>query len=644
MKIIDALKVALKNPQIFKCGMIGLFLIFFSVIQTANLQSETPAALYAGKVTALACNPDDPAIVVCAFQRKGLLLSEDAGLHWHDISTPPVGAVILSLALPDAQHILVGGDQGAAISEDQGENWRIINRQKTYDVEWRNPSPGKIYLAGHYGLIASDDLGATWDNLTKKIRPRGIIVRTFEMTAQSSDKIIIGTLGDGLYVSSNSGLSWNQVSEDFPPFIQAVGSSSTHPDRLIVAANNEYRPHLITSGVVYISYNAGMSWHSVEEWIRLHDVAFDKADPDHCYVASQNLSLHHSTDGGLNFRKDADGITSNRIHCVISPGDYVLVGTDDGLFRRYGHSGDFQKIEIKAGCVNHIRFHRTDPSFVYAALDGGLYVSIDSGIHWHRTGYGINKRRMDIKHISCTMDGARLLAATSGDGILHSEDFGLTWHRSLIQNMGDWAHFRDFAFSPSDYNKIFASGFSHGVYVSHDKGLQWQKVADYTVESSCIAVNPFNAAEILSGTYSKHIYKSSDHGASWKQVLLHDLHEYSPVYDIDYHPSIPGFVFAVGEGGLYRSFDAGNSWNRLTTDCGLPGNPLTLETCFSPCGSRYYTVIQGKGIYYTSDLGTNFHLFSDDLSEQFINCITVDPENPQRILTGAAGEGISILP
>jgi photosystem II stability/assembly factor-like uncharacterized protein len=134
-----------------------------------------------------------------------------------------------------------------------------------------------------------------------------------------------------------------------------------------------------------------------------------------------------------------------------------------------------------------------------------------------------------------------------------------------------------------------------GVLKSSDKGKTWENLGlTDSHHISRIWVNPSNVNEIvvaaLGHLYTTNkergIYKSTDGGKSWQQTLY--VADDTGIVDLAVSNSNPNLMFAAawqkdrkawhfdGDGeksGIYKSEDAGNSWQRITTkESGFPAN------------------------------------------------------------------------
>ncbi len=103
-------------------------------------------------------------------------------------------------------------------------------------------------------------------------------------------------------------------------------------------------------------------------------------------------------------------------------------------------------------------------------------------------------------------------------------------------------------------------------------------------------------------------------------------------------PSRSSTVYAAGRNGVYRSVDAGVSWNDISQGLGRrlirglqidPSSPSTL-----------YAAVDGDGIFKSIDAGQSWSPSNQGLATLYVNALAVDPGNPRTLYAGTTFEGI----
>ncbi len=167
-----------------------------------------------------------------------------------------------------------------------------------------------------------------------------------------------------------------------------------------------------------------------------------------------------------------------------------------------------------------------------------------------------------------------ILVSTAGQGVLRSNDDGATWHRiPLDQGLEFDAVVRALAVHPTRPEVIFA-GADAGLGRSDDAGTRWSRVDSPFNDQQvwAIAIDPHDPDSMLVGTGAPSraaMYRTDDGGKSWDR-LSPELPErcagvskpriLTAIYD---HVDGKSMWFGVEEGGLWRSRNRGDTWERL---------------------------------------------------------------------------------
>ena len=123
---------------------------------------------------------------------------------------------------------------------------------------------------------------------------------------------------------------------------------------------------------------------------------------------------------------------------------------------------------------------------------------------------------------------------------------------------------------------------THGLWVSRVLASQYKESRVY------VTLNGYR-----SDNFSPYVYVSEDYGSTWKQIG-NDL-PYEPVNVIREDPKNDSILYVGTDGGLYVSFDAGNSfmmWNK-----GLPRSVPVHDIAIQPRENEIVLGTHGRSIY-----------------------------------------------
>lgn len=167
-----------------------------------------------------------------------------------------------------------------------------------------------------------------------------------------------------------------------------------------------------------------------------------------------------------------------------------------------------------------------------------------------------------------------ILVATAGQGVLRSNDDGDTWSRiPLDQGLEFDSVVRTLAVHPERPNVVYA-GAEVGLGRSDDAGTHWTRVDSPFNDQQvwAIAIDPADPDSMTVGTGAPSravMYRSSDAGSTWDR-LPPELPEKCAgvskprILTITYdHVDGKSVWFGVEEGGLWRSRNRGDEWERL---------------------------------------------------------------------------------
>jgi photosystem II stability/assembly factor-like uncharacterized protein len=183
---------------------------------------------------------------------------------------------------------------------------------------------------------------------------------------------------------------------------------------------------------------------------------------------------------------------------------------------------------------------RVDPG-----MGDGMYKSTDEGRTWrhmglddtgHITGIAIDPQDADTVYV-CSE--GQIYRPGHERGIFKTTDGGKNWQQALFVN--DTTSCSDLVMDPHDPNTLFAGmwqviihawdldsgGPSSGVYVSHDAGATWTKLAghglpaaDHPLGRVAVNVAPTNSQRVyaLLEDHPPGFYRSDDGGRTWHLV------------------------------------------------------------------------------------------------------------------------------
>lgn len=266
----------------------------------------------------------------------------------------------------------------------------------------------------------------------------------------------------------------------------------------------------------------------------------------------------------------------------------------------------------------------------------------------------------------------------SSAGLWKSTDGGLSF--DSIFESGKSSAIGAIAIDPRDARRIYigtgeafprnTADRGDGIWMSGDAGRHWKSLGLRDSGSIAkIAIDPGDSRVVLAAAIGweyapggeRGIYRSTDAGAHWTRVLY--LNDTTGGSDIAFDPKHPSIVYAGtfdflrrpwtlrsgGPGsGLYKSYDGGKTWKRLTDprlNNGLPQAPINrvgVSVCRSNPSVVYAFVPAKNGLLYRStDAGAHWQMRNAsqgvDFRPFYFSQVRCDPSNPKKVYAIAGG-------
>lgn len=310
--------------------------------------------------------------------------------------------------------------------------------------------------------------------------------------------------------------------------------------------------------------------------------------------------------------------------------------------------------------------------FYFGAVAGGVWKTTDGGTYWECVSDGFFNTSSvgalavspsDPNVIYAGMGETTIrIDVSHGDGVYKSTDAGRSW-----QHMGlaDTRHIGKLRIHPTNPDIVYVAALGHafgkneerGVFKSIDGGSSWRKVLYVSdgagaVDISLDEANPrilyaaiWEASrsfwQISSGGSESGLWMSTDGGESWIDIGDRPGLPKGIKGKIGFaaSPAKPGRVWALiehtTEGGLYRSDNYGDTWERVSDNQNLvsrawyyihiTADPVDPETVY----------VNNLDLWRSNDGGRNFVMITTPHGDN--HDIWIDPRNNQRMIQGNDG-------
>ncbi|MGI9627906.1 MAG: WD40/YVTN/BNR-like repeat-containing protein, partial [Longimicrobiales bacterium] len=313
-----------------------------------------------------------------------------------------------------------------------------------------------------------------------------------------------------------------------------------------------------------------------------------------------------------------------------------------------------------------------DPAtFFMGTTGGGMWKTDDYGVSWNPISddfFGGSVGAVDVADSDPNVVYAGLGSVdvrgntSAGRGAWRSTDAGKTWTHVGLADAGQIGRIE---IHPNDPDLVYVAAMGHafgkndtrGVYRSRDGGVSWENVLFLNDSTGAVdlSMNPNNPRELYAGMWRGErkpwamisggeeggVYKSNDAGDSWEKLSGGLPEGLVGKVGVSVSPANPDRVWAILEaepdGGVYRSDDAGATWTRVNSENNLRQRAWYYTHVQADPQDENTVYALNTSIYRSVDGGKTFEVIPvphGDLHDLWIN-----PEDPEVMIVGDDGGG-----
>jgi photosystem II stability/assembly factor-like uncharacterized protein len=310
------------------------------------------------------------------------------------------------------------------------------------------------------------------------------------------------------------------------------------------------------------------------------------------------------------------------------------------------------------------------PNLFYVGVNnGGVWKTTDAGRTWapifddQPTGsvgaVAVAPSNPDVLYVG-SGEGLQRPDLSTGDGVYKSTDGGKTWKHVGLR---DGQQIPAILIDPRDPDRVFVAVLGHpygpnperGVYRTTDGGKTWEKVLgkDENTGAVALAFDPSDARTVYAVLWESRqgpwengswqgtgsgLFKSLDGGTTWRPLTkgLPTAEQRLGRIGLDVAPSDPKRVYAVVDapqlGGIYRSDDAGESWQRVNGEPRLWGRGSDFAEVKVDPKNKDVIYVANICSYRSADAGQTFTAFKGAPGGDDPHTFWINPDDPNIIL------------
>lgn len=195
--------------------------------------SATTASITSSSIYLAQAGNDSPSEVYIYLTEQGpngLKVSMDNGVHFAQAGSQlPFGNLLGLLPIPNKPgHLLAYGNEGAALTNDDGKHWQAIKSLQDSIFEMTTSGANQpIYARGGAGIYVSHDDGQNFTLVNQTA------YASLTVSPQEPD-VIYGKLALGVYRSKDGGKTWSQL-PNIKGNLYALVADPSNPNQVYLA-------------------------------------------------------------------------------------------------------------------------------------------------------------------------------------------------------------------------------------------------------------------------------------------------------------------------------------------------------------------------------------------------------------------------
>lgn len=509
-------------------------------------------------------------------------------------------------------------------------------------------------------------------------RVRGIVI---DPTDTTNNTWFIGSVGGGIWKTSDAGITWQELATDLPVFsVSTIVMAESNSDVLYAGTGESFfSVDVINGNGIVKSTDHGNSWFQLTSTIdkpEFNNISRMLVDPndENIVLAStstgryklsqRNFSgIFKSTDGGETWTnvytetESSSGRVKKVLQIIADPADFNIMyaGVDDKGVLKSTDAGDTwfnssNGINDKSGRFE-LAIFPGNTNRVYAASEGSsfsnLFVSTDAGATWAQTTE--NGSEPDWLGSQGWYDNT-IVAHPTNENIVYVGGVYLFKIQLLANNKRNTTDLSTGPVHVDHHNLVILEEADGGFRIlnANDGGLglsgngdvNWTKPTDGLITTQFYGVDKKpGASAYVGGMQDNGTWRSpenSEANSNWEYQIGGDGYETSWHFD-DPLKIIGGYQF----NGLTRSTDGGNNWQSATSglsDEGSGSAPFITKIAKSNLEPDLLFAVGVSGVWKSTNFGASW--MSRPIPSQWSGTssftdVKISRANPEIVWAGA---------
>ncbi len=468
-------------------------------------------------------------------------------------------------------------------------------------------SSGSYIFAGTIGggVFLSSNNGVNWSEVNN-----GLTDLNVDALAISGSNIFAGTNSSGVFLTTNNGLNWTNVSS---------GIVFLDIDELLVSGSFIYAGTY--GGGVYRSSDNGTTWNAYNINLGSSFITGLAFLGVNLFAGTYDMGVYLSSNNGFSWTAVNSGLTDPNILSLAVSGTNLFAGTQSGVYISTNNGSSWTA--VNSGLTStYTRALGVSGSNLYAGTQGGVFLSSNNGSNWTVVNSGIT----NLQIYSLGVSGTNVLTGTGGNGVFLTTNNGTNW--SEVNNGITSLSVYAFAYNESN---LYAGTFGGGAFLSTNFGLNWSTI-NSGLTNKAVTSFAYSGSNLFAGTYGGGVFLSTNSGINWIEV-----NSGLSLRTVNALAVLGTNIFAgIGNnGGVFKSTNNGLNWSAVNS--GLSNKYLSA---LAVSGTNLFAgTTNNGGMFLSTNSGSSWAAVNSGLSNKNVKAIAVNGSN---IFAGTQGGGVFV--
>ena len=308
--------------------------------------------------------------------------------------------------------------------------------------------------------------------------------------------------------------------------------------------------------------------------------------------------------------------------------------------------------------------------YYFGSTGGGVWKTEDAGQTWQNISDGFFGGSIGAVAVSdwdpnviYVGTGEETLRGnvSSGNGMWKSVDAGKTWKHMGLE---DSKHITRIRIDPRNPDIVYAAALGHlygpnnerGVYKSKDGGKTWERVlfVNDKVGAVDLVLDPANSRILYASTWNvkrtpysfesggegSGLWKSTDAGKTWENLSKNEGFPKGTlgIIGVTVSPVNHDRIWAIVEakdGGVFRSDDGGTIWKNVNDDRSLRQRAWYYSRIYADTKNQDMVYVLNVGFWVSKDGGKSFERIRTPHGDH--HDLWINPEDPTKMIIADDG-------